>query len=95
MQQNIVELSAKSACKELLLLRSHAGILRRDGEEQLLYELLTDDSAWLNMIKEGATSTFEGWSKDSKWNTSLFHLTFTYAAVFMVDWDVGKALDLR
>ena len=69
--------------------------LRRDGEEQLLYELLTDDSAWLNMIKEGATSTFEGWSKDSKWNTSLFHLTFTYAAVFMVDWDVGKALDLR
>ena len=47
------------------------------------------------MLKEGATSTFEGWSKDSKWNTSLFHLTFTYAAVFMVDWDVGKALDLR
>ena len=25
------------------------------------------------MIKEGATTTFEAWGKDQKWNTSLFH----------------------
>ena len=95
--KNIVELVRQKRMQKSLLFTTFPMLasLRRDGEEQLLYELLTDDSAWLNMIKEGATSTFEGWSKDSKWNTSLFHLTFTYAAVFMVDWDVGKALDLR
>ena len=28
---------------------------------------------WLNMIKEGATTCYEVWGKDEKWNTSLFH----------------------
>ena len=36
-------------------------------------ELATNDNAWMNMIKEGATTTFEAWGKDQKWNTSLFH----------------------
>lgn len=68
--------------------------LRRDGEEELLHELLTDENAWLCMIREGATATFEGWSRDTKWNTSLFHLTLSFAAVFMVaDWDIGKVLN--
>ena len=26
-----------------------------------------------NMINEGATTTFEAWGVDQKWNTSLFH----------------------
>ena len=29
--------------------------------------------SWLNMISEGATTLFEAWSKEEKWNTSLFH----------------------
>jgi hypothetical protein len=29
--------------------------------------------SWLNMINEGATTLFEAWGKDEKWNTSLFH----------------------
>ena len=32
-----------------------------------------DEHGWLNMLSEGATSTFEAWGKEQKWNTSLFH----------------------
>ena len=35
--------------------------------------LATDRGCWLNMLAEGATTTFEAWGKDQKWNTSLFH----------------------
>ena len=37
------------------------------------------------MLSEGATATFECWGKDEKWNTSLFHMTFSYAAVFLAE----------
>ena len=47
--------------------------LKLAGEDELCLELATDDSAWLNMISEGATLTFEAWGKDQKWNTSLCH----------------------
>ena len=53
------------------------------GELHVIREMLSDSEAWLRMLREGATTTFEGWGMDSKWNTSLFHLTFSYAAVFM------------
>ena len=70
--------------------------LQRDGETKLVYELLTDNRTWRRMLVDGATATFAGWSKDAKWNTSLFHLALTYAASFMVeDFDIGKTLDLR
>ena len=61
--------------------------LKRLGKTELMYECLKDEGAWKRMLREGATSTFEGWGKDSKWNTSLFHLTLTYAAVFLTDWE--------
>lgn len=64
--------------------------LIRDGEEEFVHELLTDRDAWLNMIAEGATRTFEGWGKEMKWNTSLFHLTMSYGAAFLTDWDVRE-----
>lgn len=47
--------------------------LKKAGKDRLVYELATSESAWLNMIKEGATTTYEAWGKDQKWNTSLFH----------------------
>ena len=51
-----------------------------------MYKFILDENAWLRMIREGATTTFEGWGKDKKWNTSLFHLTLSYAVVFLTDW---------
>ncbi len=64
----------------------------RYGRGEEIRELLLDPGAWLKMLSEDATTTFEGWSRDAKWNTSLFHLTFSYAAVFMVDTDLETLL---
>lgn len=61
--------------------------LKRTGNTALMYEFIKDKNAWLRMLREGATVTFEGWGKDSKWNTSLFHLTLSYAALFLTDWE--------
>ena len=61
--------------------------LARDGEEERLLSALLCQGAWRRMLDEGATTTFEGWGKDTKWNTSLFHLTMSYAAVFLADID--------
>ena len=47
--------------------------LTKHGEREKAELLATDEGAWLNMIREGATTTFEAWGKDQKWNTSLFH----------------------
>ena len=59
--------------------------LRRTKKKDLMYRYLNDENAWKKMLREGATTTFEGWSKDAKWNTSLFHLTLSYAALFLFD----------
>lgn len=39
------------------------------------YELITNRSehSWYNMLKEGATTCYEAWGKEQKWNTSLCH----------------------
>lgn len=49
--------------------------LAKIGEFELLYELLIseDEHSWANMLREGATTCFEAWGKDQKWNTSLCH----------------------
>ncbi len=88
-RKNIIEMVRQKRMSKSMLFATFPMMasLRRDGEEQLLYELLTDKNAWLKMIEQGATTTFEGWSKQAKWNTSLFHLTLSYAIVFMSDWD--------
>ncbi len=65
--------------------------LSRDGEDVRIKTALLNSGAWKRMLREDATTTFEGWGKDTKWNTSLFHLTMSYAAVFMADADL-KAL---
>ena len=31
------------------------------------------EHGWVNMLREGATTCFEAWCKDQKWNTSLCH----------------------
>lgn len=62
--------------------------LIREGENDLFYELLTDPQSWNRIIREGGTRTFEGWGKETKWNTSLFHLTLSFGAAFLTDWDI-------
>ena len=49
--------------------------LGRLGRYDALYRLLTrdDEYGWRNMLAEGATTCFEAWGKDQKWNTSLCH----------------------
>ncbi len=65
----------------------------RYGNDEKIKELMLDDGAWLRMLKEGATTTFEGWGRDSKWNTSLFHPTMSYGALFLADTGLKKILD--
>ena len=45
------------------------------GKKSAALSFITSDDkhSWLNMINEGATTLFEVWSKEEKWNTSLFH----------------------
>jgi hypothetical protein len=69
-----------------------AGLVRA-GEVELLQSLLADENGWLRMIREGATTTFEGWGKELKWDTSLFHLVLTYAVQFLTDWDMQKIFE--
>ena len=49
--------------------------LARNGEYDLMNALLLseDEHSWGNMLREGATSCWEAWGKDQKWNTSLCH----------------------
>lgn len=68
-----------------------AELVRLDKRAELK-EMLLDPQAWLRMLEEGATTTFEGWGKDCKKNISLFHLTLSYAAAFMADVDLKKIL---
>ncbi len=67
--------------------------LVRDGEEGRILDALLHDGTWQRILREGGTTTFEGWGKDTKWNTSLFHMTMSYGALFMVDVDLKGILD--
>jgi hypothetical protein len=49
--------------------------LAKVEEYDLVYELIRceDERSWVNMLREGATTCFEAWGKNQKWNTSLCH----------------------
>lgn len=49
--------------------------LAKVEEYDLVYELIRceDERSWVNMLREGATTCFEAWGKEQKWNTSLCH----------------------
>lgn len=59
----------------------------KEGDLASIKKLLLHPGTWSRMLSEGATSTFEGWGKDCKWNTSLFHMTMSAAAIFLADID--------
>lgn len=49
--------------------------LCKNGREDLALELMLSDDrfSWGTMIKQGASTCFEVWDKEYKWNTSLCH----------------------
>ncbi|WP_240941630.1 family 78 glycoside hydrolase catalytic domain [Paenibacillus sp. HB172176] len=49
--------------------------LAKHKRADMVYELIAcgDERSWANMVREGATSCFEAWGKEQKWNTSLCH----------------------
>lgn len=47
--------------------------LKKAGYEADAIEMLKSPDAWCNMLSEGATTLFEAWGKEQKWNTSLCH----------------------
>lgn len=66
--------------------------LVKNKRYDLLRQALLDSGAWARMLDEDATATFEGWGKETKWNTSLFHLTMSYGALFLADADLEALL---
>ena len=67
--------------------------LKLRNRNDLVQELLLSEDAWLRTIREGGKRTFEGWGKESKSNTSLFHLTMSLAIFFLTDWELEGILD--
>lgn len=67
--------------------------LVRNEQCEIIKQCLREDGAWKRILREGGTTTFEGWGKETKWNTSLFHLTMSYAAAFMADVDLKSIFD--
>lgn len=61
--------------------------LSRSGEYQLMQELTfsEDIHSWGNMLKEGATSCWEAWGRDQKWNTSLCHPWASAPIIMMIE----------
>ncbi|MGI5959909.1 MAG: family 78 glycoside hydrolase catalytic domain [Massiliimalia sp.] len=50
------------------------GLARLDRYEDVWKFLVsTGDHSWYNMIRQGATTCFEAWGAEQKWNTSLCH----------------------
>lgn len=86
-RQNIIDLICAKGLGHSTFFVTFAMLaaLKRLGREDLVKTLLKDERGWVRMLKEGATVTFESWGKDAKWNTSLFHLTLSYAAIFLMD----------
>lgn len=62
----------------------------KKGDLKTVKKMLLDPGAWLLMMKEGATATYEAWGKSLKWNTSLFHNSLAYAALFCGDFDTER-----
>ncbi|NHN31302.1 family 78 glycoside hydrolase catalytic domain [Paenibacillus agricola] len=61
------------------------------GEHTLVYDLIRSEDlhSWGNMVKEGATTCFEAWSKKLKWNTSLCHPWASAPIPLMIEEIIG------
>ena len=61
--------------------------LARNGEYGLMTELTFSEGehSWGNMLREGATSCWEAWGKDQKWNTSFCHPWASAPIIVMIE----------
>ena len=73
--ERIVKLIEKKGLSSMGVYMAYFALaaLKKQGEYELAKKLISDHTCWLNMLSEGATTTFEAWGKEQKWNTSLFH----------------------
>ena len=88
--QNFLSLLAEKGEDQTFLFTSFPLLFRwaREGNFEATRRLILHENTWQRMLREDATSTFEGWGKDCKWNTSLFHMTMSAAAIFLSDADL-------
>lgn len=65
----------KGLCCSVYMAYFHLKALCVNGCKDEAMKLVISDGehSWRNMLREGATATFEAWGKEQKWNTSLFH----------------------
>ncbi|MTI62140.1 MAG: alpha-L-rhamnosidase [Firmicutes bacterium] len=68
--------------------------LSKAGEYSLIVDLLLseDKHSWGNMIKEGASTCFEVWGKEQKWNTSLCHPWASAPVIVIIEDLIGLKL---
>ncbi len=59
--------------------------LKNNNEFEAVKNMIKDKNAWLNMLEEGATTTYEAWGKEQKKNTSLFHPWSTCPIIILYD----------
>lgn len=71
--------------------------LARNGYYEEMYALLVNESehGWMNMLREGATTCYEAWGKNQKWNTSLCHPWATAPISIIVEEMAGIRPDLE
>ena len=88
-EENIVKMILEKDAESSAFFITFASLLAllRLGKREEVIKMLKNEGRWQRMINEGATVTFEAWGKDVKWNTSLFHLCYSFAVLFMTDWD--------
>ena len=65
--------------------------LAHAGAYDLMNELLFSDGihSWENMLREGATTCFEAWGKEQKWNTSLCHPWASAPVILLIEDIIG------
>ena len=75
-EQGIADfLVEKGLCCGVLLSYFYLKALARVGRYEDVYATLVNETehGWVNMLREGATTCWEAWGADQKWNTSLCH----------------------
>lgn len=90
--QNFLSLLEEKGADQTFLFTSFPLLCRwaREGNQEATKKLILHEGTWSRMLREDATTTFEGWGKDCKWNTSLFHMTMSAVAMFMLDEDLTR-----
>lgn len=68
-------LMKRGMCVGVYMAYFYLKALAKAGKYKYVYDAIVSESkiSWMNMIHEGATTLFEAWGKDMKWNTSLCH----------------------